>query len=82
MFTTRLFPRPLRINLMGLIIAMEEKIMKMEFRIYPKIYQCKFIPSFMKAWSGKLWYFDFWRLGLVLDFRKNWIKDMIGNHKE
>jgi len=52
--------------------------MKIDFRVYPKADCWKKYPTFIKAWSNKLLYFNFWRFSLVLDLRKNWIKDMKG----
>ena len=52
--------------------------MKIDFRKYPKSECWKYKFSFMKAWSNKLWFFNFYRFSLVFDFRKNWINDMIG----
>jgi len=31
-----------------------------------------------RYWKKQLWWFSFWRLYFVLDFRKDWIGDMIG----
>ena len=32
---------------------------------------------FNRYWKNELWWFSFWRLFFVLDFRKNWLADMI-----
>ena len=31
-----------------------------------------------RYWKKQLWWFSFWRLYFVLDFRKDWLGDMIG----
>ena len=31
-----------------------------------------------RYWKKQLWWFSFWRIYLVLDFRKDWLGDMIG----
>ncbi len=37
--------------------------------------------SINRFWGGKLFHILVWRYLLVLDFRKDWVKDMAGNSK-
>jgi len=41
----------------------------------------KFQPSFNRYWKNKIWWFGFWRFYFTIDFRKNWLADMIPNQK-
>ena len=36
-----------------------------------------FIPSFNRYWAGKIWWFSFWRFFVTLDFRKDFVGDMM-----
>ena len=35
-------------------------------------------PSLIRAWSNKLWYLSLYKYSICLDFRKNWVNDMMG----
>ena len=51
--------------------------MKIDFHYYKQGQCWRFVPSFDRHWHNKLWYFNFWRLQISLDFRKNWLMDMV-----
>jgi len=56
--------------------------MKVSFDYYKAGNCWKFRFSTLKAWSGKLFYINFWRFQVCFDRRKNWINDMINGKGE
>lgn len=42
----------------------------------------RFKLRFNQYWHKKIWIFGFWRIALTLDFRKNWIRDMVSKNND
>jgi hypothetical protein len=55
--------------------------MRIYFYALPKECKCKWF-GFRRYWSEKIWNISFKRYTLSLDFRKNWLKDMIPKSKD
>lgn len=56
--------------------------MKIDFGMFPKNFKPHSLkPRFNKYWYDELWTFTWWRFVLTLDFRKNWVKDMVEDRK-
>jgi hypothetical protein len=51
--------------------------MKIKFGYHKKGNCWQFKFSFMKYWRGKVWWFSFWRFFVTLDFRKDFISEML-----
>jgi len=57
--------------------------MKIEFDMFPKNFKPHSLKiRFGKYWYNELWILSWWRFMITLDFRKNWLKDMLKDRDE